>query len=71
MAVLQMPPVASDLDRARRHLMRACDDLRLTIATASAADAYAIWLHCQALTNELRTLTLRAELRCREVGESP
>ena len=71
MAVLQMPPVGSDLTRAQRQLTRACDELRLTIATASAADAYAIWLHCQALTNELRTLTLRAELRYRELGESP
>ena len=71
MPVLQMPPAGSDLARAQRQLTRACDELRLTIATASAADAFAIWVHCQALTNELRTLTLRAEMRYREVGDPP
>ena len=71
MPVLQMPPAGTNLGRAQRQLTRACDDLRLAIAKASAADAFAIWVHCQALTNELRTLTLRAERRYREVGDPP
>jgi len=68
MSVVLMPTAAPDADRVRRHFARACDDVRTLIAaTTTGPEAFAIWIHCQALTNELKTLTLRAALRCKEL----
>jgi hypothetical protein len=68
MAVLLMPSTVPDAERSRRQVTRACTDLALAIdAATTPAEALAIWMHCQSLTQELRTLTLRAALRCKEL----
>jgi hypothetical protein len=68
MSVLLMPSTVPDAERVRRQFARACDDVRALIAAATTGpEAFAIWMHCQSLSNELKTLTLRAALRCKEL----
>jgi hypothetical protein len=68
MSVLLMPPPVPDADRSRRELTRTCAAVRAAIEAATTApEAFSLWVQCRALLNDLQTLTLRAELRCKEL----